>query len=165
MHGVLAHFAGEDERRQTVPGVRVHGHAELVRATCRRAGRSVSAAVAGGSAVRGRLAGDRAKLGRIALSAGSRAIISMTLARTARLALSGAACGLGLALMLGALLKTALYLAPGQHAGVLYGVGIQDPVSLAAAATVMLGLAGLAALAPAARAARVDPSAVLRQET
>ena len=80
---------------------------------------------------------------RIALSAGSRAIISMTLARTARLALSGAACGLGLALMLGALLKTALYLAPGQHAGVLYGVGIQDPVSLAAAATVMLGLAGL----------------------
>jgi len=38
---------------------------------------------------------------RIALSAGSRAIISMTLAHTARLALSGAACGLGLALMLG----------------------------------------------------------------
>jgi len=80
---------------------------------------------------------------RIALSAGSRAIISMTLAHTARLALSGAACGLGLALMLGALLKDALYLAQGQHAGVLHGVGIQGPVSLAAAETVMLGLAGL----------------------
>jgi hypothetical protein len=49
--------------------------------------------------------------------------------------------------MLGALLKTALYLALGQHAGVFYGVGIHDPVSLAAAATVMLGLAALAALA------------------
>jgi ABC-type antimicrobial peptide transport system permease subunit len=102
---------------------------------------------------------------RIALGAGSRAIISMTLARTARLALSGAACGLGLALMLGALLKTALYLAPGQHAGVLYGVGIHDPVSLAAAATMMLGLAALAALALAARDARVEPLAALRHET
>lgn len=68
-------------------------------------------------------------------------------------------------MMLGALLKTALYLAPGQHADVLYGVGIHDPVSLAAAATVMLGLAALAALAPAARAARVEPLAALRHET
>jgi hypothetical protein len=66
----------------------------------------------------------------IAPSAGRRAIISMTLARTARLALSGAACGLGLALMLGALLKTALYLAPGQHAGVLHWFGIHDPPSV-----------------------------------
>jgi hypothetical protein len=44
-------------------------------------------------------------------------------------------------------------------------VGIHDPVSLAAAATVVLGLASLVALAPAARAARPEPLAALRDET
>jgi hypothetical protein len=43
-------------------------------------------------------------------------------------------------------------------------VGIHDPVSLAAAATVVLGLASLLALAPAARAARAEPLAALRDE-
>jgi len=101
---------------------------------------------------------------RIALGAGKRAIMTMTLARTGRLALAGAGCGLALALLLGSLVRSALYLVPGQHGGVLFGVGIHDPVSLAAAAFLMLALAGLAALAPAVRAARVEPMTALRHE-
>jgi putative ABC transport system permease protein len=101
---------------------------------------------------------------RMALGAGRRAIVIMTLMRTGRLALTGAGCGLGLALILGSVVKESLYLVPRQHAGILYGVGIHDPVSLAGAMAVMLGLAALAGLAPATRASRIEPLAALRHE-
>jgi ABC-type lipoprotein release transport system permease subunit len=80
------------------------------------------------------------------------------------LVLTGAVCGLALALVLGAWLKKALYLAPREHPGLIYGVGIHDPASLLAAAAIVLGLAGLASMVPAWRAAKADPLAALRHE-
>jgi predicted permease len=101
---------------------------------------------------------------RMALGARPRAILRLTLKRTVRLTLAGAGCGLGLALIVGTLVEKALYLVPGEHGGMLYGVGIHDPASLAGAAGSMLGLAALAGLVPAVRAARVDPLKALRHE-
>ena len=101
---------------------------------------------------------------RMALGARPRAILRLTLKRTARLTLAGAGCGLGLALIVGKLVEKSLYLVPGEHAGMLYGVGIHDPASLAGAAVSLLALAALAGLVPAVRAAKVDPLVALRHE-
>jgi ABC-type antimicrobial peptide transport system permease subunit len=101
---------------------------------------------------------------RMALGAMPAAIRRLTLARTTRLTLTGAAGGLGVSLILGQLLKSALYLVPHQHSGLIYGVGIRDPLSLLTAAAIVLLLAAMASLAPAVRAGRVDPSAALRDE-
>jgi predicted permease len=49
-------------------------------------------------------------------------------------------------------------------AGVLYGIGVGDPVSWSGAIAVLLGVSGLANLIPAWRAARVQPSEALRTE-
>jgi len=101
---------------------------------------------------------------RMALGAGRRSIVGITMARSGRLALVGAACGLVLSLVAGSMLQSALYLVPGKHGGVLYGVGIHDPASLAGSAALMLALASLAAIAPAIRASRVEPLAALRDD-
>jgi hypothetical protein len=101
---------------------------------------------------------------RIALGALPSAVRRTALARTTRLTLIGAGCGLGIALFLGELLKSEVYLVPHQHSGVLYGVGIHDPVSLTAAAAIVVALALCASLVPAARAAKADPATELRHE-
>jgi putative ABC transport system permease protein len=101
---------------------------------------------------------------RVALGAMPASLLGLTLTRTARLVLSGSICGVGLALVLGALLKKALYLAPGEHGGLIYGVGVHDPASLAGSAAIVLGLAALAGLVPACRAAKADPLAALRHQ-
>jgi hypothetical protein len=62
------------------------------------------------------------------------------------------------------MLGSALYLVPRRHSGVLYGIGMSDPATLAAAAAIVLLLASAASLEPAGRAAGVDPSAALREE-
>jgi hypothetical protein len=82
-------------------------------------------------------------------------------------ALAVAVLGLGAGsatVMLGSALRETLYLAPGKHSGILFGVGVHDPASLAAAALATLGLVSLAALLPAMRAARIDPAIALRQD-
>jgi ABC-type antimicrobial peptide transport system permease subunit len=84
--------------------------------------------------------------------------------RAIRLAGVGAACGFVAALALGAVLKDALYLAPGKHSGLLFGVAVHDPNSFLTAGLIVFALAVLAALAPAVRAARIDPCVALRQE-
>jgi ABC-type antimicrobial peptide transport system permease subunit len=101
---------------------------------------------------------------RMALGARPLSILSLTLNRTARLTLAGAGCGLVLAWILGALLNRAMYLVPGEHGGMLYGVGIHDPASFGGAAAIMLGLAAIAGLLPAARAAKLDPVIALRHD-
>jgi predicted permease len=101
---------------------------------------------------------------RMALGAMPAAIRRLTLARTTRLTAAGVACGLGVSLILGQLLKNALYMVPHQHTGLIHGVGIRDPLSLVAASAIVLVLACVASLAPAIRAARVEPSAALRDE-
>jgi ABC-type antimicrobial peptide transport system permease subunit len=84
--------------------------------------------------------------------------------RAVRLAGAGAACGSVAALILGVLLRDALYLSPGKHSGLLFGVAIYDPKSFLAAAVIVFALAVLAALAPAVHAAHIDPCVALRQE-
>jgi len=101
---------------------------------------------------------------RMALGAPPNGILRLGVLRAIRLAAAGAACGLVAALALGAVLKDALYLAPGKHSGLLSGVAIHDPKSFLAAGIIVFTLAVLAALAPAVRAARIDPAIALRQE-
>jgi putative ABC transport system permease protein len=101
---------------------------------------------------------------RMALGAPPNGILRLGVMRAVRLAGAGAACGFVAALALGAVLKDALYLAPGKHSGLLFGVAIHDPKSFLAAGLIVLALAVLAALAPAVRAARIDPAIALRQE-
>jgi len=101
---------------------------------------------------------------RMALGAPPNRILRLGVMRAIRLAGAGAACGLVAALALGAVLKDALYLAPGKHGGLLFGVAIHDPKSFLAAGLIVFALAVLAALAPAVRAARIDPAIALRQE-
>ncbi len=101
---------------------------------------------------------------RMALGARPGSLLGLTLTRTSRLVLSGAVCGLGVALVLGAWLKKALYLAPGEHGGMIYGVGIHDPASLMAAAAIVIGLSAAASMVPAWRAAKTDPLVALRHE-
>jgi ABC-type antimicrobial peptide transport system permease subunit len=49
-------------------------------------------------------------------------------------------------------------------AGLLYGVGPNDPLTLVVGATALIGIAACAAALPAARATRIDPAAALRKE-
>jgi putative ABC transport system permease protein len=101
---------------------------------------------------------------RMALGAQPKGILGLGVMRAIRLAGVGAACGFGAALALGAVLKDALYLAPGKHSGLLFGVAVHDPNSFLTAGLIVFALAVLAALAPAVRAARIDPCVALRQE-
>jgi len=101
---------------------------------------------------------------RMALGAHPNGILRHGVFRAVRLAAAGAACGFVAALALGAVSKDALYLAPGKHSGLLYGVAIHDPKSFLGAGLIVFVLAALAALLPAIHASRIDPAIALRQE-
>ena len=58
----------------------------------------------------------------------------------------------------------ALYLVPGSHTGVLYGVTTTDPPMLAVAFAGIIVVALLAAVAPARRISHLDPVRALRSE-
>ena len=90
---------------------------------------------------------------RLALGIDRARVMRMVISQSIVLAVLGTAFGLGGALALGQFAKN-----------LLFQVSPRDPLSLAAAAAIMLLVACLAAYLPARRAARVDPVVALRCE-
>jgi predicted permease len=90
---------------------------------------------------------------RIALGAGSRAVVGLVVGEAMAVAAAGAAAGAAAAFLLTRLMR-----------GVLYGVAPGDPPTYAAVAGLLLGIALAASWLPARRAARIDPAVALRQD-
>jgi putative ABC transport system permease protein len=90
---------------------------------------------------------------RLALGAQSTSILRMVLRQGLGLALAGAVFGLAGALIVSHLM-----------AGLLYGVRPADPLTFAAVAILLIGVALLACYIPARRALRVDLLLTLRHE-
>jgi putative ABC transport system permease protein len=101
---------------------------------------------------------------RLALGANGRSLVLDAIARTVRLAALGAAAGLALALVLAKVIGTALYLVPGVHDGLLFGVSTTDPTVLTSAVAVLIGVTLVASAIPARRVASIDPVTSLRQD-
>ena len=90
---------------------------------------------------------------RLALGAEGRHVVALVLRQSLTLAACGLAAGLVLAFALTRLIEHQLY-----------QTSANDPMTLAAVAGILLGIALAAALVPARRAVRVDPIAALRAE-
>ncbi|HVD91646.1 MAG TPA: ABC transporter permease [Vicinamibacterales bacterium] len=101
---------------------------------------------------------------RIALGAQGRAIVAAAVAHSMRAAGSGALAGIAATLILARVIGNGLYLVPGEHNGLLYGVTTTDPLALASAGGALIAVATLAAVLPARQATRVDPLVALRVE-
>jgi hypothetical protein len=101
---------------------------------------------------------------RMALGATSSDVLGWIVGRSGRLVLSGVGLGIVATLVISKLLGDALYLVPQKHEGMLYGVTLQDPLTLAAAAVLLAITALAASYAPARRATKVDPMEALRCE-
>lgn len=90
---------------------------------------------------------------RLALGSSPDQAVRLFLWQGMRVVLVGAACGLGVALLFGHLLRN-----------VLVGVPLGDPLVYGGVPLLLLAIAGLACWLPARRAARVDPMVALRSE-
>lgn len=101
---------------------------------------------------------------RIALGAQRPAIVRAAVGQSVRVATAGALAGLGATLALARVIGNALYLVPGEHNGLLYGVTTTDPIALGGALVALLAIATVAAIVPARQATRVDPLVALRIE-
>ena len=101
---------------------------------------------------------------RLALGASPARILRLTLGQTMKICLSGLIVGIAASLALAKLLRPALYLAPHEHMGMLYGVSIYDPFSISVASALIIAVVLFASYIPARRAMRVDPMVALRHE-
>ena len=101
---------------------------------------------------------------RTALGAQPLAVLRTAVAAAMRIAIAGAMCGVLVAFVIARLLGNALYLVPGEHGGLLYGVRSTDPWILGSAALLVIGVALAAGFIPARHAARIDPLIALRSE-
>jgi putative ABC transport system permease protein len=101
---------------------------------------------------------------RLALGAQPARLVGAVLWQAGRLGLIGATIGLAGTLALAVPLGNALYLVPGDHEGLLYGVSTTDPAVLAVAGFGIVLMALVAGGFPARRVARVDPVLALRHE-
>ncbi|SRR6266571_5321384 len=90
---------------------------------------------------------------RRALGAQSADVLMLILWQALRLAIAGIALGLGASLALARLMT-----------GLVFGVSVTDPVTFAAVAVLLSGVAFFAACIPARRAIKVDPMVALRYE-
>jgi putative ABC transport system permease protein len=101
---------------------------------------------------------------RIALGASPSRILRHAIVQSLVIGFTGLSIGVAASLILGRLLQHALYLAPHEHVGMLYGVKIYDPLSLICSCAVLTGVLVAASYIPARRAAKVDPLIALRYE-
>jgi putative ABC transport system permease protein len=101
---------------------------------------------------------------RIALGASRARILRHAIAQSLAIGLAGISIGVAASLILGRLLRHALYLAPHEHPGMLYGVNIYDPFIMSGACMLLGAVLALASYLPARRASRVDPVVALRYE-
>jgi len=93
---------------------------------------------------------------RMALGAAQEDVFRMVIGNGLRLACTGLAIGIAVALVLARLLSN--------FAQLLYGVGPNDPLTLLTVSMVLMGVAAFASYVPARRATRVDPMVALRYE-
>jgi putative ABC transport system permease protein len=101
---------------------------------------------------------------RMALGAQRRNVLQLVLGQSAKLAMIGMGIGLAAALVLGELLRGSLYLVPGVHNGLLYGVTPRDPLTFVAVVIILGCSAAVASYLPSRRAAHVEPMVALRHE-
>jgi predicted permease len=101
---------------------------------------------------------------RLALGATPARVLRHAVGRTLFVGAAGLLFGVTASLLLGRILRSALYLVPHEHTGMLYGVKIYDPFSMSLACALLLAVLFLASLVPARRAMRVDPIVALRYE-
>ena len=101
---------------------------------------------------------------RIALGATPADVLRHAIGRAYLMGIAGLVSGVALALALGRILGSALYLVPHEHTGMLYGVKVYDPSSMLVASLLLLAVLFLASFIPARRAMRVDPMVALRYE-
>ena len=100
----------------------------------------------------------------LALGAHPARLVRSALWQAARVGIAGGVLGLLATLALARAMGDALYLVPGSHNGLLYGVSTTDPMMLGAAFAGITIVAVFAAMAPARRISRLDPVRALRSE-
>ena len=101
---------------------------------------------------------------RLALGARPERLVAGALGQAGRFVLAGGIAGLIGAAALAVVIGDELYLVPGSHNGLLYGVKTTDPTMLGSALILILVVAGIAAVLPARRVADVDPVSALRND-
>ncbi len=101
---------------------------------------------------------------RLALGARPSRLVGTALWQATRLGLVGGVAGLAVTLVIARVLGSALYLVPGDHEGLLFGVMTTDPAMLGSAFFGIVILALVAGVVPARRIARVDPALTLRND-
>jgi putative ABC transport system permease protein len=101
---------------------------------------------------------------RLALGATPDRILRHALSRAFVMGFVGLLFGVVVSLALGRVLRGVLYLVPGEHTGMLYGVRIYDPLSMSIACILLFAVLTLASYIPAVRAARIEPTVALRYE-
>lgn len=101
---------------------------------------------------------------RLALGAKPERILRHAFGQALAMGITGIGIGVGVSLILGRLLRYSLYMAPGDHTGMLFGVSVYDPLTMGLACGLLIMVLLLASLIPARRAMKVDPMVALRYE-
>jgi predicted permease len=101
---------------------------------------------------------------RLALGAQRARLVGAAVWQTGRLAVVGASLGIVAAVATARVIGDALYLVPGSHNGLLYGVSTTDPVMLGMAFTGTIAIALVAGVIPARRVTRIDPVQALSSD-